>query len=159
MQRLNELVTDIVKVIVVILFIVMVILVFAQVYTRFITNNSLTWSEELSRFIMIWMVFLGAALTYKENAHMCVDNVVNMLPKNWCKFINILSVISQFLFLGLLLWGAYAILPTTFMQKSPANDITMAYVYIAIPISAVLMTIALIAKIIHSVKEGRGKKA
>jgi len=143
----------IVKILVVVLFIAMTCLVFAQVYTRFVTNNSLTWSEELSRFIMIWMVFLGAAFTYRENAHICVDNLVNMLPKGIRKYINLLSVIVQFVFLGIVIWGAYAVLPTTFLQKSPANGITMAYVYSVIPVSAILMTIILIEKTLSLANE------
>jgi len=149
----------VVKALVVILFATMTCLVFAQVYTRFMTNKSLTWSEELSRFIMIWMVFLGAAYTYRENAHICVDNVVNALPQGIRKVVQVLSIISQFIFLGIVVWGAYTVLPTTFMQKSPANNITMAYVYSAIPVSAILMIIILIEKILPSAKKGGENRA
>lgn len=130
--------TWLVQVLTVALFTGMVVLVFAQVYTRFLTNHSLTWSEELSRFLMIWMVFLASYLAFKQKSHIMVDNLVKALPGSWAKAVQVAANLAMVFFLVVLLWGAYAVLPTTALQKSPANNIVMAYVYAAIPVSAVL---------------------
>jgi TRAP-type C4-dicarboxylate transport system permease small subunit len=63
-KQIANVLKKIVEALVIISFALMVILVFAQVVTRYLTNNSLTWSEELSRFIMVWMVYLASILTY-----------------------------------------------------------------------------------------------
>ncbi|MFZ5688817.1 MAG: TRAP transporter small permease [Bacillota bacterium] len=138
-HRVDRTLNRILEFVVMILFIIMVILVFAQVYTRFLTNNSLTWSEELSRFIMIWMVFLASSLTYKKRAHITVENIVNLLSPPAKSVARKIAHVLMLIFVIIIFWGAYMILPTVSMQKSPANNIVMAYVYAVIPLSMLLI--------------------
>jgi len=133
----------------------MVVLVFAQVYTRFLTNHSLTWSEELSRFLMIWMVFLASYLAFKQKSHIMVDNLVKALPGPWTSAVQVAAHLAMVLFSVVLLWGAYAVLPTTALQKSPANNIVMAYVYAAIPVSALLTLLEVMRNLCAILGKGR----
>lgn len=146
-----------IEVAVFLLFVAMVVLVFAQVYTRFLTNNSLTWSEELSRFLMVWMVFLGSALTFHKGGHITVDNLVKTLPSRVKPIVEMAACLLMLLFLLVLVWGATTVLPTTALQKSPANNIVMAYVYAAIPLSAVLMGIDVIRTMVRILLTKGGK--
>ncbi|BCV23561.1 TRAP transporter small permease [Gelria sp. Kuro-4] len=147
--------TWLVQVLTVALFTGMVVLVFAQVYTRFLTNHSLTWSEELSRFLMIWMVFLASYLAFKQKSHIMVDNLVKALPGPWASAVQAAAHLAMVLFLVVLLWGAYAVLPTTALQKSPANNIVMAYVYAAIPVSALLTLLEVMRNLCAILGKGR----
>lgn len=142
------------EVLVFLLFAAMVVLVFAQVYTRFLTNNALTWSEELSRFLLVWMVFLGSALTFRKGGHIAVDNLVKALPPTGKYIVSIVAYSLMLTFIVILLWGAIIVLPTTALQKSPANNIVMAYVYAAIPLSAVLMGVDVIKNIVRLATKG-----
>jgi TRAP-type C4-dicarboxylate transport system permease small subunit len=150
LYTLGVVINRLIRLVIVILFTMMVVLVFAQVVARAL-GNSLTWSEELSRFTMIWMVFLASSIAYKEKSHIIVDNLVKALPAKWSRRMQLVSLIFQIIFLAVLLWGAYLVIPTTSMQRSPANSINMANIYIAIPISAVLILIDVIISIFCSV--------
>jgi TRAP-type C4-dicarboxylate transport system permease small subunit len=58
----------------------MVILVFSNVVLRYGFNLGITFSEEVSRFLFIWVVFLGAVLTLRDNAHLGVHMLTKKLP-------------------------------------------------------------------------------
>jgi TRAP-type C4-dicarboxylate transport system permease small subunit len=144
-------------------FALMVILVFAQVFNRFVTNNTLTWSEELSRYLMIWLTFLGAAIVYREDGHMKVENLVNALKGSANKIVRGLSIVAQILFIGLLIWGAYVVLPVVSIQYSPSNNINMVIPYTALVVNAMLMSMVLFEKFfvkrkIKEIKEGENNE-
>ena len=58
------------------------ILVLIQVFSRFITGNSVTWAGELSRFVAVWLIFIGSAIALRRNLHIQVENLYNVVsPK------------------------------------------------------------------------------
>jgi len=59
---------------------IMVVLVFGNVVLRYGFNSGITMSEEVSRWLFIWMTFLGAVVALKEHGHLGVDMVVQKLP-------------------------------------------------------------------------------
>ena len=69
-----------IKAIIAILLIAMVVLVFGNVVLRYCFNSGIAISEELSRWLFVWMVFLGAIVGLREHAHLGVDGLVKALP-------------------------------------------------------------------------------
>ncbi|WP_417583140.1 TRAP transporter small permease [Pelagibacterium sp.] len=59
----------------------MVVLVFGNVILRYFFNSGITQSEEFSRWLFVWTVFVGSILVLRENGHLGVDFVVNSLPR------------------------------------------------------------------------------
>lgn len=116
-------------------FAMMVVLVFAQVVTRYLTESSLVWSEELSRFVMVWMVYLASILTYNAQQHIVVDALISNLHGLPQKILLVVGKLAVLVFVVFVIIGAYKFLPTTAIQKSPANSIVMAHVYFVIPLS------------------------
>lgn len=158
LSRIDKLLYTLTEILVFLLFTAMIIVVSLQVYTRFFTNNSLTWSEELSRFIMIWMVFLASTLVFRKNSHITVTNFVKILPNKLRVIVEVIAYLFMLIFIGIVLWGAFIVLPTTAIQKSPSNDIIMAYVYISIPISMAIIGLEVLKRLynmLHYVKEGK----
>src|SRR5690606_9777282 len=69
----------------------MSVLVFLNVVLRYFFDSGITWSEEMSRFLFVWMVFLGAIAALKERMHLTVDVVIKWLPMGWKKFFAVIS--------------------------------------------------------------------
>lgn len=153
------------KGLVALLFIVMVVLIFAQVFTRFLTTSSLTWSEELSRFVMIWLIYLASILAYADNAHIAVDALLVTLRGRLEAGVQVLNRICVLAFVCIVVAGAVEFMPTTLMQEAPATGITMAYVYTIIPLSMIFMGVVCIRQIVQIVAgrpgaaNGKGEKA
>lgn len=134
-ERVATIARRVLEALVILSFAMMVLLVFAQVVTRYLTDNSLTWSEELSRFIMVWMVYLASVLTYNARQHIVVDALTAQLKGLAKTIILLMNKLAVMVFVVFVIIGATQFLPTTAIQKSPANSIVMAHVYIVLPLS------------------------
>src|SRR5437762_8951922 len=63
---------------------IMVVLVFGNVFLRYAFNSGITVSEELSRWLFVWLTFVGAVVAMRDRAHLGMDSVITRLPK-WGK--------------------------------------------------------------------------
>ena len=57
-------------------------IVFLQFFTRYVINDSLAWTEEIARYGLIWVVFIGAAMVTRRNSHIAVELVSNLMTPN-----------------------------------------------------------------------------
>ncbi|MFW5488861.1 MAG: TRAP transporter small permease [Desulfovibrio sp.] len=123
---------------------VMLLLIFMQVITRYFFGYTFEWSEELARFLFVWVVFLGSALLMGQGGHLAVRLLPSKLEGRMSGialqlFINLCS--CAFILL-LLIQGAKMTRVMTF-QTAPGLGISMSAVYVIIPVSAVLMLLYL----------------
>src|SRR3954453_23931370 len=91
MDRILDLYCAFLKAVIALCLAVMVVLVFGNVVLRYGFNSGITISEELSRWLLVWLTFLGAVVAVREHAHLGVDTLVRMLPasgKRICFIIN-----------------------------------------------------------------------
>lgn len=136
-------------------FSIMIIIAFLQVIFRYVFHNSLTWSEELSRYMFVWAAFLGAALAYSSGSHVEMDLVTSILKPKMKKVFKAISyVIIAVLLFNICKYG-FQIVNETISQPSPALRVPMAFVYLAIPIGSIGMMVVLIDNILKSIT---GKK-
>lgn len=146
------------EIIVFILFAMLVVIVFAQVVNRFLGAGSLTWSEELSRFILVFMIYLASVLTFVEGKHISVDALTTFLkgtPLFICEMVSRLAIL---VFVYVVAIGTYEFLPKIFSQFSPSMKIPMGLIYISIPISMFLTGVLAILQLINITKEFRISK-
>ncbi|SFE70008.1 TRAP transporter small permease [Alteribacillus iranensis] len=126
------------------LLVLMVVLIFMQIVSRGLFGTSYSWTEEISRFSMIWITFLGASIAFQYTAHIGIDYFVKKLPAIPERIVNIIgALICAFFFVVLALKG-FELMQGAGSQGSPALRIPMNYVYIIIPVSAVLMLLNLV---------------
>ena len=128
------------------LMVLMVSCLGAQVFFRFVLNASLTWSEELSRFAFIWLVYMGAVLGAKERIHIRVTAFHRLLPapiRGWTTpLADVLwvSINLVFAWQGALQVGHLL----RFSYISPALQWNMAVIYSVVPIGFALMSFRII---------------
>ena len=127
----------------------MVLMVFclgSQVFFRFVLNASLTWSEELSRFAFIWLVYMGAVLGAKERIHIRVTAFHRLLPvvaRGWVLPVaDLLWVVINLTFAwqGALQVGHLM----RFSYISPAMQWNMAVIYSVVPVGFLLMSLRIL---------------
>lgn len=118
-----------------------VALAFAQVVCRFVLNSSLSWSEELCRYLFVEMVFLGAGVCILEKKHASVDILVNALPGSMKKYyqaaLDLVVVITGVL---LTVYG-YQFAIGAIGQTSPALRIPYVYIYSGIVLGGIVFTV------------------
>ncbi|WP_319410910.1 TRAP transporter small permease [uncultured Cohaesibacter sp.] len=123
------------------LIVMMTIVMTMLVFTRNFLDFSFPWSEEITRFMMIWLAFLGAAILVHRDDHIALDFLPVTLRggARFCLmlFLRILTLFAM----GLLFWQAIQILEVRGRTVAPALGISLIWIYAAIPVSAALMIV------------------
>jgi TRAP-type C4-dicarboxylate transport system permease small subunit len=122
----------------------MVIVTTLQVVFR-VFFNALTWSEELSRYLLVWGTFFGATLAYKRGNHIAVTFVVDLLPGRVRTAFLILSYLLSMVFFIVIAVQGMKMIQMQVFQISPAMSLPMKHVYLSIPVSLLIMTIHALA--------------
>jgi len=127
-----------------ILVILLLILSLLQVFFRYILNFSISWTEELSRYIFIWMVFLSGFFTVQEKLNIRLDIIINLFTSSHRKWLNIcIDIFTAMFLLSIFIFGVkYSIF--SMEQRTPALNIPKGYIYMALPIGSLLMFISII---------------
>jgi TRAP-type transport system small permease protein len=127
----------------------MAILVFGNVVLRYAFNSGITWSEEMSRFLFVWMVFLGAIGALKDNMHLGVDVVVNALPVKLKKAAFVISNLLVLYVLWLLLVGSWKMTVLNMNSSAPATGLPLSYMYGIGIVTSIAMAGIMIVKLIE----------
>ncbi|MBG9567095.1 TRAP transporter small permease [Brevibacillus agri] len=109
-----------------------------QVFARYILKSPLVWSEELVRYLMIWIVFLGAALALRKGLLISVEIVQQIVPKTARKIMEIITVIVNVILLIILTKYGFGIMENLANQTTGAMDIPVAWTYAAIPVGSII---------------------
>ena len=107
----------------------MAILVLGNVVLRYGFNSGITVSEELARFLFVWLTFLGAILAMKENAHLGVDSLIRKVPFHVQKILYAVSAVLILICCGVLLKGSIAQTIINLDVPAPVTKIPMAALY------------------------------
>jgi TRAP-type C4-dicarboxylate transport system permease small subunit len=107
----------------------MVVMVFGNVVLRYIFNSGITISEEMSRYVFVWLVFVGAVVAMRENAHLGVDTVVALLPRLGKKVCLAVSECGMLLCCVMFFWGTWAQHDINATNIAPVTGLNMIWVY------------------------------
>jgi TRAP-type C4-dicarboxylate transport system permease small subunit len=155
-DRVNALATALVAA----LLAIVALAVMGQVTVRFVLtafgiNISAPWTEEIARYTLIWMVFLGAAIGVRHARMIALEFGIRKLPKGIGVPIRYAVMIMSMAFFGLLFWVGMDFLELGRSERSPVLGITRDYVYWAMPVGMVLMILNSLALIAENLLEGR----
>jgi TRAP-type C4-dicarboxylate transport system permease small subunit len=137
---------------------VLTIAVFVQVFVRYVLQRPLfLWSEELARFGLIWMVFLGIGVGVKNDAHFAMDVLPPLLGKRWGGVVRLFNDLCMGTILLLLLVAGVRFTYFGLFQNSPNLEVLMLWVFISIPLGAILALIYLVERMqqrVRAMREG-----
>jgi TRAP-type C4-dicarboxylate transport system permease small subunit len=118
---------------------VMVTVIFYQVILRYFFHASNIWSEELARYLMCYVVLLGAAIAIRSNAHLKVDFLIALLKPRASCIASIVCTAAAAIFLVFFFQYAFNLCLSTTNSVSSGTGIQMSYVYACLPIGAGVM--------------------
>ena len=133
-----------IKIIMVIFLAIMVVLVFGNVVLRYGFNSGIATSEEVARWLFIWITFLGAVVALRERAHLGVDMLVSRLPVAGKKLCLAASYACMLYILWLLYEGSLAQVRINWDTEAPVTGASMAIVYAAGAVFAVCAALILL---------------
>lgn len=151
---IDKVINKILRFIVIIMLSVMSVVVFAQVLFR-IVHLSIPWSEELSKYLLIWSTFLGAAICIRKGSLVGLEFLKNSMSEEKQKILQtILNLIVCAMLLFLINVGFWAVRRVWF-QITPVLKLSMGLMYAAIPVGSVFM---LINQILVTIYLWKGEK-
>lgn len=121
----------------------MAIIIFANVVLRYTTSESIEWAEEVARYLMVWLTFLGAGPVLRYGGHIAVDNLQDALPHRAAVALRGLIALILFSFFGFMVWFGVLYVQRAQFQMTPTTQISMAWVYAAIPVGGLLLALHL----------------
>lgn len=134
-------------------FIALIFLTFFQVCSRYIFQAPITFSEEMGRFLFIWLSFLGAAIAMKHDKHIRLDLFHGRIRPNLRHLIDICVFLLIFCFSVLVCVQGVKLSLATTRQIAPVSRIPMAYMYVILPMSALFMGCYAIRHIISRLQQ------
>ncbi len=143
-------VEKLVRWIVIFLMLVMTVTVSLQIVFRYCFNIPLGWSEEMARFSFVWVSFFGASALMRVREHINVTVFVDNFPPRLKAVCILLANLCALICVYFFLVGGIALTTNEWAQLAPAMQIPMGWVYVVIPISAVLMAIWIVIQTIES---------
>ncbi len=128
-------------------FVGMCLFVILQIVSRYIFRSPLVFTEEAARYSYIWITYLGMAVVTRQETHIRIDLLSNILKGKAGQIVHLaVNISSVFLYAILVVVGARYTLSNT-IQTSPAMEISKAFVYVSLPLGALLSIVRLLGLI------------
>jgi TRAP-type C4-dicarboxylate transport system permease small subunit len=152
--KLNKLLVKLLEITVIFVMGFLVIDVLWGVFTRYVLHNQSSWTEELATMLLIWVSLLGAGIGFIRGSHLGVDYFVSKLNKRKQAAGQIIVYLLIAFFASFtMIYGGTRLVVSRFEagQISPAMQLKMGYVYMAVPISGFFFVVFSIENIIKNI--------
>jgi len=151
-NRFDKILLKLIEISVSSLLALMFIIVMTSIFFRYIINLPIFWTEELARYIMFYMVMLGSAVAFREERHPALLFIIQKFPIRFVKVWNLIKDAIIIIILIIIFKEGYFMALNETITKSPALRISFFWIYLALPIGALLMISQIIANYIFRKK-------
>ncbi len=138
-----------------VLFWALAFIVFLQFFTRYILNDSLAWTEEIARYGLMWVVFIGGAMVTRRNTHIAVELLSNVMKPGLMRQALLAAVdIVKLAFLAFLAFISVTITERMGIQRMTVFDMSMSWVYGGVAFGCFLMLFRQIINVWRNARVG-----
>ncbi len=144
LRRFSDLLRRCTEMMIMVLMAFLVVVVVARVFFRYVLLSPISWSEEVGRYVMIWVGFLAASIAAREGLHVGVDFLVQWVGPEVAVWLRRLARVAVLGFLLAVMGYGFVLVANLWDQYSPVMDIRMTWPYLAIPVGSLLMVVQLL---------------
>jgi TRAP-type transport system small permease protein len=123
-----------------------------QVFNRFVLNKSLSWSEEFQIYCHVWIVFLAIPIAYRHGAHLSVDSLRKLFPRQLGVVFDIFIELLWIWFAVALTWLSWKVSEVAKLQSSPGLEMPMSYVYYGMVVGGAYLLLVVLRRIFFNEK-------
>ena len=127
--------------VVLIVFWVLAGVVFAQFFSRYVLNSSITWTEEIARYLLIFVGFAGSIMGVRRNSHIFVEVFYRFMPRKMGLAAARLVDVIKIVFFAIGTWLSWKIIPIMANHRMVSVNLPMSWIYIAVFGSFLIMTL------------------
>jgi TRAP-type C4-dicarboxylate transport system permease small subunit len=137
-----------------VIFWAMAIVVFVQFFSRYVLNDSAAWTEEIARYLLMIVTFVGAAIVIRRGTNISVEIVLHMLPETPFRIVSFIIDVIHVFFVALLCYFSVLITERMGIQRMTVFDWSMGIVYGGIGFGCALMLWRAVQRFIANAKRG-----
>ena len=138
--------------------VVLLVIIFSQVFCRFLLGFSITGSEEIGRYLLIWLTFTGFGVLARGKRLLSVSIIVDRLPRRPRSVVKALANAGSLFFLVVVCYYGFVLAGLTMRNVTVVTRIPMGYVYLCIPCGAALYILHLVIDILRDTERESGRK-
>ena len=124
---------------IILLFSIQVLVVFSQVIWRFIFNNPFPWSEELARYLQVWIILLTSTVCIQKSKHLAIDYLTHRLSFKLQRLFKLISMVGITSYILVVIIFGIQFIILVGAQKTPALQVPIGMIYFAFPIAGIHM--------------------
>jgi TRAP-type C4-dicarboxylate transport system permease small subunit len=128
--------------------------VFYQFFTRYVLSDSAAWTEEIARYLLIVVVFLGSSMAVRRNSHIHVEFLYRYIPPGAGRALSTLVDAVRVAFFAYATWLTVELVPRMHNLKMTVVDFPMSYVYGIVGIGFAMMTVRAVHVAMHHRHQG-----
>jgi TRAP-type C4-dicarboxylate transport system permease small subunit len=128
--------------------------VFLQFFTRYVLNDSIAWTEEIARYLLMWVTFTGAAVAMRRRTHIAVEVLLHFLPPPAVRVLRFLIDAAMVGFVAFLCWSGILITERMQIQTMTVIEWPMSIVYGGIAVGCFLMLWRAVEAFVRDMRRG-----
>lgn len=133
------------------LLLIMTVLIFWQVFARFVVGKPLFFSDEIARFAMIWLTFIGAGYAYRKGTLISVDILLEYAGKRFACALRVMVVLCSALFAFIIVKYGFDLVGRVANQTAPSTRVSMMWPYMAVPLGGIVILVNSLALLIDEI--------
>ena len=128
------------------------VIVFLQFFTRYVLNDSLAWTEEIARYVLIVVTFFGAVTVTRKGGHIFLEFFYRYIPKGLAKWLAVAMELISCLFYGYMAWIAVELAMKT-KTKMASAEIPKSLLYWGVAVGLAAMTLFSLVWLVRKVRQ------
>ncbi|MEZ5741264.1 MAG: TRAP transporter small permease [Burkholderiaceae bacterium] len=150
LRGLNAVLLGLCRYLIILIVAIISIILIASVVFRYGLDNALSWAEELSKYLMVWLTFLGAPVALRHFGHVSIDVLVKVLPARLQQLLYLIISVIICLTMAIVLWKGLGFAAQGARQVASSLNLSMVYLYIAVPIGSALTILVALEQAMQS---------
>ena len=150
--RLNWATLGVCKAAAICLIVIMTAIIVTAVFFRYVLNDSIAWSEEIAKFVMVWMTFIVTPIGLKTGAHIAVEAISGRLGGRAGHLMQVSIFLAIILLMAMFVKEASFLTWSARIQRASTIDVSILYVYAAMPIGCAVTALVAFEFLLKAMK-------
>lgn len=129
---------------------ILALILTAAVFWRYALNNAIPWSEELAKYLMVWLTFLGAPIALRHGSHINIDLLQQLMPPRGQQLFHLLIHLLVVATMAIVFWYGISFAQLGARQVASSFRFSMLWMYVAVPIGAALVALVAVEHCLKS---------
>lgn len=150
LERFNNVMLLLCRYAIILIVAILATVLISAVVWRYGLNSAISWSEEACKYLMVWLTFLGAPISLRHFGHINIDLLIKVVPRRVQQILHLFISIVIVITMGVVFIKGISFTQMGMRQVASSFNLSMFYVYVAVPIGSALLCLVAIEHVLRS---------